>query len=145
MAGNNNRQNYFDQQIRQNGPDFILSLSPEKIQRNAKTRIFREMVTGQIDYTVYGKYFVDSKFFENLFIACYDELQNNTVIAQALQVYDMYYPGNQLTTILLGKHRSLSYVYTVIYNALYTMKMDNYNVGHLSGISAMLYDYRNIL
>lgn len=145
MANNNNRQNYFDQQIRQNGTDFILSLSPEKIQRNAKTRIFREMVTGQIDYTVYGKYFTDSKFFENLFIACFDELQNNTLIANALQVYDMYYPGNQLTTILLGKHKSLAYVYNVIYNALYAMKMDNYNVGQLSGISAMLYDYRNIL
>ncbi len=142
---NNNQQNYIDQQIRNYGEEFITYLKPEQIQRNAKTRIFKEMIQGKFDYTVYGKYFADSKFFENLFVACYDELQNNTLIAMSLREFDLHHPGNQLTTILLGKYNSLVQVYTVLYNALYSMKFDNYNPGHLQGISAMLYNYRNLL
>lgn len=142
---NNNRQNYFDQSIRQFGDDFIMMLSPEKIQRAAKTRIFREMVQGNIDYSKYGKYFTDPKFFENLFIAAYDECINNTIILSALREYDFNHPGDNRVVIMIGKYQNLVYVYQILYNSLYTMKMNDYNVGILSNVSAMLYQYRNQL
>ena len=139
------RQNYFDQAIRQYGEDFILRITPDNIQKSAKRRIFREMVQGQIDYTEHGKYFQDPKFFENLLIAAWDELQSNTIILSAISEYDLNHPGNNQVIILRGRYNSLVYVYGVLYNALLTMKMVNYNVGHLSNLSAMLYQYRNQL
>lgn len=142
---NKPRPNYFDQNIRQYGEDFLLTISPEKIQRDAKQRIFKEMIQGRIDYVAYNKYFTDSKFFENLLIASRDELQNNQLIATALELYDRSCPGNQLLIILKAKYQSLSYVYNVLYGALINVKTFGYNVGYLSDLSAILYQYRNQL
>ena len=139
----NNRQNYFDQNIRQYGDDFIVALTPEKIQRAAKTRLFREMVQGYIDYTKYGKYYTDPKFSENLLIAAYDEYVNNSIIFIALREFDFHHPGDNRIVIMIGKHQNLTYVYQVLYNTLYAMKINDYNVGYLSNITAMLYQYRN--
>jgi hypothetical protein len=138
-----NRQNYFDQSIRQFGEDFIMMLTPEKIQRSAKQRIFREMVQGHIDYSVYGKYFTDPKFFENLLIAAYDELNNNAIIKSALTEFDLHHPGNNLVVVLKGKYTSLEYIYGVIYGRLSQVKASGYNIGYLSDLSAVLYNYRN--
>lgn len=146
MAGNNKskpKQNYIDQCLRQNGEDFIMYLKPDVIQRSAKQRIFREMVQGLYDYSVYGKYFTEPKFFENLLIAAADELQSNIVIRDALTLYDLQYPGNNLTVILKGKYISLVYVYQVLYDRLTAMKMSGYNVGYLADISGVLYQYKN--
>lgn len=142
---NKPRPNYFDQNIRQYGEDFLLTMSPEKIQRDAKQRIFKEMIQGRIDYVAYNKYFTDSKFFENLFIASRDELQNNQLIACALELLDKTCPGNQLTIILKAKYQSLSYIYNVLYGALVNVKIAGYNIGYLSDLSAILYQYRNQL
>lgn len=145
MANNKARQNYFEQNIRQYGEDFIMQLTPDKIQRAAKQRIFREMVQGQIDYVEYGKYFSDPKFFENLLIAAYDELCNNTRVRVALELLDLTYPGDNLTVVLKGKYYSLEYIYNVLYNRLLMMKTNGYNIGFLSDLSAQLYQYRNII
>lgn len=142
---NRPKQNYFDQNIRQNGEDFLLTTPPDVIQRMAKKRIFREMVQGQIDYTVYGKYFLDPKFFENLLQAAYDELNNNIVIKQALTEFDLCHPGNNLVVILKGKYTNLEYIYSVLYNRLLQVKQSEYNIGLLSDLSAILYPYRNQL
>ena len=145
MANNKPRQNYFDQTIRQYGEDFVYCLTPDNIQRSAKRRIFKEMVQGQIDYSIHGKYFSDPKFFENLLIASWDELQNNSILLSALREYDLHHPGDNRVIINVGRYNSLVYIFTVLYNKLYYMKQDNYNVGHLADISAQLYQYRNLL
>lgn len=137
------QQNYFDQNIRQYGEDFIMKLTPDRIQRAAKQRIFREMVQGKIDYVAHGKYFTDPKFFENLLIAAYDELNNNAVIKQALILFDAQYPGNNLVVVLKGKFISLEYIYMILYNKLLEVKFNGYNIGLLSDLSSQLYQYRN--
>lgn len=89
------QNNYFTSSIRRfNTDDFITCLKPEQIQRSAKERIFREMVNGQIDYQKFGKYFLDSKFMDNIIIAAQNELTNNTCVSTALNLYDSMYPGN---------------------------------------------------
>ena len=93
------RQNYFDQKIRQYGEDFLMSLTPNTIQNDAKRRIFKEMIQGHIDYSTYGKYFIDTKFFENLLVAAWNELQNNTIIRDALIEFDNKHPGINLVII----------------------------------------------
>jgi hypothetical protein len=129
--------------IRQYGENFIVMLTPEKIQRSAKQRIFREMVQGKINYTEYGNYFTDPKLFENLLIAAQDELNNNSILKYALTEFDFNHPGNNSVVLLKGKHTNLEYVYSVICNKLMMVKMDNYNIGYLSDLSTVLYSYRN--
>ena len=140
-----NKQNYFDQTIRQYGDDFIMCLTPDNIQRSAKKRIFREMIQGHIDYSVYGKYFQDPKFLENLLIAAWDELKVNTLLLNALTEYDYNHPGDNYTITQKGRYTRLVYVYNVLYTALNNVKYYGYNVGYLSSLSSVLYQDRNIL
>ena len=97
------------------------------------------------DYVAYAKYFTDPKFFENLLIAAGDELQNNMIIANALDMYDKLYPGNNLTIVLKARYQSLAYVFNVLYNRLFDMKVNGYNIGCISDIAAVLYQYKNQL
>ena len=127
------QNNYFTNMIsRFNGNEnFIIALKPEQIQRSAKERIFREMIKGQIDYTQFGNYFLDSKFLENLIIAAYNELTNNSVISTALQFYDMNFPGDVNIRYNTLKYQNLVIIYQ---NLLYRLQMvkESGNIGYLT-------------
>ena len=123
--------------------NIIFYLKPEQIQKYAKDRIFREMVRGSIDYTVNGSYFQDPKFLENLIIAAQDELVSNTIIRDALNHYNYYYPQDA-TAKLLAKYTGLVYVLNVIYNKLNETKFTG-NIGQLTQIQYVLKDYINII
>lgn len=136
MASETN--NYFTSTIRRYGTDqFVVLLKPEQIQRSAKERIFREMVRGQIDYTEYGKYFLDSKFLENLIIAADNELSNNAVVSFALELCDSMYPGHIEVIHNRTKHNNLRIIYACILEKLNSVKMTG-NVGYLTDIQFML-------
>ena len=127
------QNNYFTNMIsRFNGNEnFIIALKPEHIQRSAKERIFREMIKGQIDYTQFGNYFLDSKFLENLIIAADNELTNNSVISTALQFYDMNFPGDVNIRYNTLKYQNLVIIYQ---NLLYRLQMvkESGNIGYLT-------------
>ena len=138
--------NYFSTMIhRYNGDeDFIAKIKPEQIQKSAKERIFREMVQGKIDYTVYGKYFLEPKFLENLIIAANDELLNKSVILKTLQFYDMNFPGDQLVVYNLTTHAGLVCVYQLLYNRLTILKSTG-DIGCMVDIVHQLKDFKNII
>ena len=116
MANNQVQNNYFTSNIRRyNREDFVCMMKPEQIQRDAKNRIFRELVQGKIDYSIYGKYFLEPKFIDNLIISADNELRNNTTIL------------NQ--TIL---------------NRLNLVRMYS-NVGYLTDLSAVLVNQRTFI
>ena len=124
--------------------NIVWHLKPEQIQKSAKDRIFREMVSGIIDYSENGKYFQDSKFLENLIIAAQDELNNNTIIRDSLRLYNYSFPG-KIDAIKLGaRYENLSYVMSVIYNKLNEIKFTG-NIGVLTDIQYTLGSYRNLL
>ena len=127
------QNNYFTNMIsRFNGNEnFIIALKPAHIQRSAKERIFREMIKGQIDYTQFGNYFLDSKFLENLIIAADNELTNNSVISTALQFYDMNFPGDVNIRYNTLKYQNLVIIYQ---NLLYRLQMvkESGNIGYLT-------------
>ncbi len=130
--------NYFDIMIsRYQTPDFVRMLKPEQIQRSAIERIFREMVRGQIDFSQYGNYFLDSKFLDNIIIAAADELDNNSAINKALAFYDINYPGD--ATIIRNRYKISARV--IIYNALYqrlsNAKMSG-DIGYLTDLPYVL-------
>lgn len=143
MQNNRPKQNYFDMNIRQNGDDFMNTMSPRSIQRSAKQRIFREMIKGEIDYSVYGKYFLESKFLENLIISANEELNNNAVIKTALIDFDLRNPGNNLVSTLAGKYTNLEFIYYTLYDRLLKVKQSGGNIGFLSDLSAVLFPYRD--
>lgn len=132
--------NYFTSTIsRYNNEDFVHFLKPEQIQRSAKERIFREMVRGQIDFGIYGKYFQDSKFLENILIAATDELNNNIAVNAALEYYDMNRPGDMIIIRNRVKHSNLVIIYTALVTRLNTVKLTG-NIGYLTDLPYVLKD-----
>ena len=140
------QNNYFSSMERKyNGDDsFILNIKPDIIQKSAKDRIFREMVRGQIDYTVYGKYFNNSKFLENLLIAAKDELNNNIIIFNSLSFFDIYNPGNQDVINLKILYNNKCFIFQNIVSRLEAVKYSG-NVGYLQDIQYVLGQYRNCI
>ena len=60
---------YIETMIKQYGTDWLVSVNPDSIQRSTK-RIIKDMVNSTMDYGKYGQYFLESKFLENIIIAC---------------------------------------------------------------------------
>lgn len=140
-----NQNNYFTaMNLKFKRSDFVFYLKPEQIQKSAKERIFKEMIQGKIDYSIFGMYFNDSKFLENLLIAAQDELINNSTIRDALGFYNMNYPGNQQVMNLLNRHDAWARIYSVFVDKLTSVKNTG-NVGYLADIQYVLAPYKNAL
>lgn len=130
--------NYFTSAIKHYGTeDFVMCMKPEEIQRSARERIFREMVRGKIDYTLYGKYFLDNKFLGNLIVAASNELTNNICVSQALELFDLTYPGHIEIVHNRTKYGNLVYIYNVLLERLRQVELSG-NVGVLTDIQYVL-------
>ena len=134
--------NYFTSMIsKYNGSqDFITYQKPEQIQMSAKTRIFREIVKGQIDFAQYGQYFLDPKFMENLIIAANDQLVEYSTIYSALDFYDYNVPGSYDVLRIKTKYGFLVQIYNVLLNKFGEVKMSG-NIGLLTDIKYILKDH----
>ena len=134
--------NYFTTMIaKYNGnQEFIVTQKPEQIQQSAKTRIFREIVKGQIDFAVHGRYFLDPKFLENLIIAANDMLVEYSIIYNSLAFYDQYNPGIMDIARIRTKYSFLVQIYQVLANKLTEVKFVG-NIGILTDIKYILKDY----
>lgn len=143
-SNNKYENNYFITMIhRYNEEDFVWRLRPEQIQKAGKDRIFREMIRGQIDYSKYGKYFLDNRFIDNLIVAANDELNNNCIIYNALNFQDTYQPGNLAVSNLMNRYSNYVYIYQVLVDRLQAVKVTG-NVGALIDINLVLGNlYRN--
>ena len=138
MAADKN--NYFKQNISRVGETFISLVTPDQIQAQAK-RICRELVRGEIELEKYGMYFLDLKFLDNLIIGIKNELDDYSLYYSAVNFYRMYYPDTPNITIKENHLYCLCYIYSVILSRLEAVK-SNQNIGCLSDISALLYNYR---
>lgn len=137
--------NYFDMMIeRYNSEDFVVNITAEQIQKSAKNRIFREMVKGEIDYAMYGGYFLDPKFLENLIIAAQDELRNKETIYNALRFYDFYHPGSIDVVYNITLYQNLVIVYTAILQRLSSLKYGG-DIGILTDIQYVLRDQKKYM
>lgn len=130
--------NYFTSSIKKYGTaDFISMLRPEEIQRSAKERIFKEMIRGKIDYTEFGKYFLEPNFLANLIIACDNELTNNVVVSQGLELLDLSQPGRIEVIHNRTRYSNLVFMYGVLLERLRTVELTG-NVGVLTDIQYVL-------
>ena len=132
--------NYFKQNIDKfNTPEFISLITPEQIQRQAK-RIVKELVKGDIDFELYGQYFLDMKFMENLIIGISNELDDYLLYSNAVTFYKMYYPTTPNISIKENRLQSICYVYQVILAKLNAVKSSG-DIGYLADTSALLNKY----
>ncbi len=137
------KTNYFKQSIDKFGSEFISLVTPDQIQGQAK-RIVKELVKGDIELELYGQYFLDLKFLENLIIGVSNELDDYSLYSAAVTFYRMHYPNIPNITIRENHLQALCYIYGVILSKLQAVKQTQ-NVGYLSDTSALLYNYRNHL
>ena len=137
-------QSYIAMMIANRGEDWLVMSTPENIQ-NSFRRIVKDMVKGIIDYEAHGKYFLDPKFMENLIIAITNELEINTLNLTSCKFYYANYP-TAFTN--MGTHiahlESLDYIYRTILDKLYYTRSTG-NIGYLTDISGVLFNYKNHL
>ena len=143
MANNNQPTSFIQQMINQRGQDWIVTMTPENIQKNAK-RIVRDIARGFIDYDKCGYIFLDPKFTENLIIAIRNELEINTLNYNACTLYYQYYPATPNITVNIAHLEAVCRIYYTILQKLYIVKMTN-NVGNLVDIPGLLFSDRNHL
>lgn len=136
-------RSYIDNMVRNFGDNWIVSVNPENIQRSVK-RIVKDMVKNTIDYEKHGKYFLDSKFIDNILIACNNELEEASLHYNALVFYYQYYPQIPNIGPLINHDQIMMFIYTTIINKLEIVRMTE-NIGELYDLSAILFQYRNHL
>ena len=141
MAAKNN--NYFKQNIDKLGDAFVSIIPPDQIQTQVK-RIVKELIKGDIELEVYGKYFLDLKFLDNLIIGISNELDTNTLLLNAVSFYKMYHPSTPNITLNENHLQALCYIYSIVLSRLQAVRTTQ-NIGCLSDISALLYNYRSHL
>lgn len=142
-TGNKSKNNFFQDQIKKNGEESILLMNPTWIQTQAKRRIFREMVRGDINYEVYGKFFQDPKFLENLIIAAKGESDVCTIQYMALREYELNHPGIPLTSELVAHYYALMNIYNTLHTQMTLCRNNYYNVAYLTGIAPVLATMKN--
>lgn len=139
----NGPMSYMQQMQSQRGDDWLLTLNPEQIQRNAK-RIVKDICKGSIDYTQFGSVFLDMKFTENLIIAIRNELEINTLNLVSCQYYyNTVFPYQNLGTHIVHLI-AVDKIYNTVLNKLEEIKMTG-NIGCLVDTPGLVFSDRNHL
>lgn len=136
-------RSYLDSMVKQWGDDWLVAVNPDTIQRSIK-RIVRDMARNTIDYEKHGKYFLDSKFIENVIIACTNEYEEASLHYNALVFYQQYYPQIPNIGPLINHDQILMFVYSTVINKLNNVRLTN-NIGELYDLGATLFQYKNHL
>ena len=136
------RENYFEMNLRDHDENFINTRSPQDLQRDAKKRIFKDMIYGNIDYELYGSYFTNPNFIEALITVAGVEEQKHTVTSMAL---DQYYAAtsNPVAFSLCIQHKNCAYVLGCIRYDLEQLKNNNYDISPLTQLQIQLASVAN--
>lgn len=140
----NNQKNFITQQIQNNDIYWINHIDPNIIQNNTR-RIVKEIVNGKYNYEKIGQYFLDVKFLDNLIIGLKNELEINTLYFNAVSFYkDNCCPNYPNIIIHINHLNGLIKIYSIILDRLYMVQEYN-NIGYLSDLSAVLFQYKQFL
>ena len=134
---------YISNMYNQNGPEWVLMIRPEDIQRNTK-RIIKDMVKGTIPYEEVGSCFLDLKFLENLIIGVKNELEINGLNYTACCFMFEYYPNYPNLGAHITHLDRVMFIYNTILAKLEAIKITG-DIGCLADISSSLYNLRNHL
>lgn len=134
--------NYFSNGIQKYGENFIALKSAQDIQRDAKKKIFKDMVFGNINYDLYGKYYTDANFLDNIITVAQNERDIHWVEGEALEQYDATHPGGTIAKYKSVQHKNTAAALHAIYCALTNIRSDNMNIMYLPSLTTNLLKYR---
>ena len=143
MAKNNQQRNFITQQMQNYGDEWIVAIKPEDIQRQGK-RIVKEMVQGKMNYEQVGKFFLDSKFINNLIVSLQNELEVKGLYLNAVSFYKQYYPTIPNITYHENHLQAVCHICSTVLSKLYIVR-DTQDIGYLTDIPGLLFNYRNHL
>ena len=146
MANENNnaqqRENYFQVNIKRYGENFIHTKSPKNLQFDAKKRLFKEMVYGNINYDEFGKYYTDPQFLDNLIAIATALFNEHVVIATALGEFAVNHGNNPVAAQLQMIHSDTASVFEILISQFNAVKMTGYNIQYLMNIVTLCMQYR---
>lgn len=147
MAQQQKRENYFEMNIREYGENFLRTRSAQDIQKDAKKRVFKDMIYNNIDYAKYGAYFQDPNFIDNLLTVAVTEFEKHRVSSDALRDYH-FNTKNPISYQLHLQHYNVAYIFNVIIYDLEYIKTHNYDISiltvftqHIAPIATAKKDY----
>ena len=143
MANNRKVMSYFDTNVQKGGEDFLLGKSVQEIQKDAKKRIFKDMVFGNIDYSKYGKYFMDARFLQLLINTSEEEMIKHQLLFAAISGFDLANPGINRVPQLISTESQLYSVFYCINSYLIMVRDNDFNISCLPELSLKIYQYRN--
>ena len=141
--------NYFTINKQKFGDNFIAQKSAQDIQRDARKKIFKDMVFGNIDYDVDGQYFTDANFLDNLITVAMIEKDVHEVTGRALYEFTVTHGGDPVlaTQVAIAnqksvQHQHTSFVLGTLLGAFLTIKNTNMNISCLPAITTAVYPYK---
>lgn len=144
MANNNRKtMSYFDTNIQKGGENFLLNKSVQEIQKDARKRIFKDMVFGNVDYSKHGKYFMDARFLELLINASEEELQKHYLLFNAISMFDLANPGTNRVPQLVRSESELFTTFNWINYYLKMVRDTGFNISYLPEMSLKISQFKN--
>ena len=131
------KDNYFDINLRDHDVNFINNKSNLDIQKDAKKRIFKDMIYGNIDYDVHGAFFTNPNFVDILITTAGIESQKHHVQTSALDEYYTKY-NDPVAFTLANQHRFCAYALDWIKYDLEMAKNNNYDIKYLTELTIQL-------
>lgn len=131
------RENYFEMNLRDHDENFINTRSPQDLQRDARKRIFKDMIFGNIDYERFGSYFTIPNFIEALITVANVEAQKHSITAIALE---QYYATtcDPVAYAMFIQHKNCAYILECIRYDLEAVKNNNYDITPLTQLQIQL-------
>ena len=136
------RENYFQQNIAKYGENFLRSKSAKDIQKDAKRRLFKDMVYGNINYDEYGKFFTDPQFIDNLIVIANTLYLEHLVTGNALMQFAGMY-NNPVASQLSVRNLNVALVFNSLMTRISEVKANNYDIKSLVQIVSDTAMYRN--
>lgn len=127
MAGKNNNKNFFSNNAKKNGDNFLESMDPKSLRYSAK-KIFSDIAKSNIDYDQYWQYFTNNMLIDALIDVAYTNMTLHTTDANMYNIARRLVGSTADNEAILRYHTRLSTAYTMIYNTFLSIRCNSYQV-----------------
>ena len=144
--GNNKGQsNYFTQNIRERGEDFIQFKNSRDLKNDA-LKIFRELARGQVDIAKHGKYFLNPQFLTSCAQAAQEKYMYHDISRAGVDMYINQVMNNGIMpdSVVIGvkeDHKRKAEAYGLIYESLCRLSY-SYDLNDLYVLVNKLQNYK---
>ena len=146
MANNNKKpSNYFTQNIKQNGENFLQQKNPLQLKQDA-LRIFRDLARGKIDPEKEGQMFLEPTLLDSSILMAEEKYRNEQISRDG--VYCLIVTNNNMVDdsvfARLDEHAKAVEGYKCILEGLYNLK-NTQDINYLYATVNVLRNFRNYI